>query len=103
MQNDSYGKITFGEQYDFVIDLLLRFDNSIWIAGLYAFRQGPFVGLGIPNNVSGSSNFDRMSGTAIPNSVKYTSPTVSGFSGGALYSFGGGRDRSRRTTATASA
>jgi predicted porin len=89
LQNDGYGKLTFGQQYDFMIDSLLRFDNSIYIAGLYGFRQGPFAGLGIPGNVSGSSNFDRMSGTAISNTVKYTSPTVSGFTGGALYSFGG--------------
>lgn len=89
LQNDRFGKLTFGEQYDFMIDSLLRFDNSIYIAGLYGFRQGPFAGLGIPGNVSGSSNFDRMSGTAISNSVKYTTPTIAGFSGGALYSFGG--------------
>ncbi|WP_268874489.1 porin [Chitinasiproducens palmae] len=89
LQSDRYGKLTFGEQYDFMIDSLLRFDNSISIAGLYGFRQGPFAGLGIPGNVSGSANFDRMSGTAISNSVKYVTPTVAGFSGGALYSFGG--------------
>jgi len=89
LSNDRYGKLTFGEQYDFMIDSLLRFDNSIYIAGLYGFRQGPFSGLGIPGNPSGNANFDRMSGTAIANSVKYTLPTFYGISGGALYSFGG--------------
>lgn len=89
LANDRYGKLTFGQQYDFMIDSLLRFDNSTYIAGLYGFRQGPFSGLGIPGNSSGSANFDRMSGTAISNSVKYTSPTWYGLSGGALYSFGG--------------
>ncbi|KMZ13879.1 Outer membrane protein (porin) [Candidatus Burkholderia humilis] len=72
-----------------MIDSLLRFDNSIYIAGLYGFRQGSFAGLGISGNVSGSSNFDRMSGTAISNSVKYAMPAIGGFTGGALYSFGG--------------
>jgi predicted porin len=89
LQNEDLGKVTFGEQYDFMIDSLLRFDNSIYIAGLYGFRQGPFSRLGIPGNVSGSANYDRMSGTAISNSVKYTSPNLSGLSGGMLYSFGG--------------
>jgi hypothetical protein len=42
--------LTFGEQYDFMIDSLLRFDNSVYIAGLYGFREGPFSGLGIPGN-----------------------------------------------------
>jgi predicted porin len=89
LSNDRYGKLTFGQQYDFMIDSLLRFDNSIYIAGLYGFRQGPFAGLGIPGNLSGSTNFDRMSGTAISNSVKYTTPSFYGFTGGTLYSFGG--------------
>lgn len=89
LSNDRYGKLTFGQQYDFMIDSLLRFDNSIYIAGLYGFREGPFSGLGIPGNPSGNANFDRMSGTAISNSVKYTTPTYNGFSAGALYSFGG--------------
>lgn len=89
LANDRYGKLTFGEQYDFMIDSLLRFDNSIYIAGLYGFRGGPFAKLGIPGNPSGSTNFDRMSGTAISNSVKYTTPVWNGLSVGALYSFGG--------------
>lgn len=89
LANDRYGKLTLGEQYDFMIDSLLRFDNSISIAGLYGFRQGPFSALGIPGNSTGSSNFDRMSGTAMPNSVKYTTPTWYGLSAGAQYGFGG--------------
>jgi len=89
VSSDRYGKLTFGEQYDFMIDSLLRFDNSAYIAGLYGFRQGPFAALGIPGNLSGSTNFDRMSGTAISNSVKYTTATHCGLTGGALYSFGG--------------
>lgn len=75
LASDRLGKLTFGQQYDFMIDSLLRYDNSVAIAGLYGFRQGPFAGLGIPNNVTGSSNFDRMSGTAMPNAAKYVTPT----------------------------
>jgi predicted porin len=59
--------LTIGEQYDFMIDALLRFDNSVYIAGLYGFREGPFSCLGIPGNSSGNANFDRMSGTTISN------------------------------------
>src|SRR5579859_7568246 len=44
LSNERYGKLTLGEQYDFMIDSLLRFDNSIYIAGLYGFREGPFSG-----------------------------------------------------------
>jgi predicted porin len=89
LANDRFGKLTFGQQYDFMIDSLLRFDNSIYIAGLYGFREGPFAGLAIPGNASGNANFDRMSGTAISNAVKYTSAAYHGLTVGALYSFGG--------------
>lgn len=89
LDNDRLGKLTLGEQYDFMIDSLLRFDNSIYIAGLYGFREGPFSKLGIPGNASGDANFDRMSGTAMSNTVKYTSVNYDGFRFGAMYSFGG--------------
>lgn len=89
LASDRLGKLTFGQQYDFMIDSLLRYDNSVAIAGLYGFRQGPFAGLGIPNNVTGSSNFDRMSGTAMPNAAKYVTPTWNGLSAGVMAGFGG--------------
>ncbi|MCC8394764.1 porin [Paraburkholderia sp. MMS20-SJTR3] len=89
LANDRFGKLTFGQQYEFMVDSLLRFDNSSYIAGIYGFRQGPFANLGIPGNPSGSANFDRMAGAAMSNAVKYTSPLYQGLSIGALYSFGG--------------
>lgn len=89
LQNDRFGKVTLGEQYDFMIDSLLPFDNSIYVAGLYGFREGPFSKLAIPGNSSGDANFDRMSGTAMSNAVKYTSVNYDGLKFGAMYSFGG--------------
>jgi len=89
LQNDGFGKVTLGQQYDFMIDTLLPFDNSIYVAGLYGFREGPFSKLGIPGNSSGDANFDRMSGTSMSNAVKYTSVNYGGLKFGAMYSFGG--------------
>lgn len=89
LSDQRLGRVTFGQQYDFMIDSLLKFDNSIYIGGLYGFRAGPFEKLGIPGNPSGDSNFDRMSGSAVSNSVKYTSVDYGGLTFGALYSFGG--------------
>src|SRR5262249_37440016 len=53
-----------------------------------SLRQGPFSALGVPNTPGGSFDFDRVAGLAIPNSVKYQSPSFGGLSFGAQYSFG---------------
>jgi len=88
LKNDRLGTLTFGNHYDFMNEELLAFDQSDYTGGFYNFRQGPFTALGIPNNPTGSWDFDRVAGTArVANSVRYMSPEWSGLSMGALYGF----------------
>ena len=92
LSNDRFGTLTFGNQYDFMFETLAlgRFDGALLFGGLYDFRQGPFTALGVPDNPTGSFDFDRMAGaTRVPDSVKYRSPNISGLTFGALYGFGG--------------
>lgn len=92
LDNHRYGTLTLGNQYDFMFDTLTlgHYDGAYLFGGLYDFRQGPFSGLGIPNNPTGAFDFDRMAGaTRVSNSVKYQTPDISGFRFGGMYSFGG--------------
>lgn len=84
------GTLTLGSQYDFMA-------TSLWASGIdtaddggffFGFPAGPFKGLGIPNNPTGELDWDRSEGTPIANTVKYLSPTIDGFSAGAMYGFG---------------
>jgi predicted porin len=57
--------------------------------GLYNQRQGPFAALGIPQNPTGSFDFDQTAGTSrVSNSAKLVSTTFGGLRLGALYGFG---------------
>ncbi|WP_179402119.1 porin [Burkholderia guangdongensis] len=99
LSNAQFGDLTLGNQQDFMWESLLfggfhdrngGFDGALPYGGLYNFRQGPFSALGIPNNPTGSFDFDRVAGSArVANSVKYKSPDFHGFTFGALYGFGG--------------
>lgn len=90
LQNDRFGSIKMGEQYDFMSEALLftGTDNTLFGGGFYNFRNGPFDNLQIPNNPTGAMSWDRMNGVPVDNSVKYTSPLFSGFTFGAMYGFG---------------
>ncbi|WP_043284060.1 porin [Paraburkholderia oxyphila] len=93
LSSDRYGKLTLGNQYDFMTDSLFfgHDDAAMEVGGLYNFRAGPFSRIGIPGNPPFASqfNWDRMAGATVQNSIKYQSPSIAGFSFGGLYGFGG--------------
>jgi predicted porin len=93
LQKDGLGKITFGQQYNLLFDFLFfppaLLDGTFTYGGLYNMRQGPFSALGIPQNPTGSLDFDQTAGTSrVSNSVKVTSAVFGGLRFGALYGFG---------------
>lgn len=92
LEDQQFGKLTLGNQYDFMTDsLTFGFNDGATFPGIgrYGFRNGPFNKLALPGNPTGAWDWDRMAGERIQNSVKYLSPTFAGFSAGAMYSFGG--------------
>jgi predicted porin len=94
LDDDRYGKLTLGRQYDFMVDTLFTdvgADMAMYSGGFYAFRDGPFAKLDIPGSPPDEAyDFDRMDGdTPLNNSVKYTSPLFGGFRFGGMYAFGG--------------
>ncbi|WP_321893991.1 porin [Paraburkholderia tropica] len=92
LESDRLGTLTLGNQYEFMTDtLFFNGDDPVDLAGhFYGFRAGPFQKLNLPNNPTGSFDWDLMSGgEPVNNSVKYVSPRVGGFGFGAMYAFGG--------------
>jgi outer membrane protein OmpU len=67
-----WGTVSAGNQYDFIADYVAQFNASAYASG-YAIHQG---------------DFDRFLLDRLPNSIKYSSPLVKGFSAGAMYAFG---------------
>ena len=102
LQSVRWGKLTFGNQPDFMFYSLTvaRYGPAFPYIVFTALRQGPFNKLGIPGGPTGAFDFDRMAGLALDDTVKYTSPDIDGFSFGGMYGFGGeagsfGRDSSQ--------
>lgn len=93
LTSDRYGKLTLGNQYDFMTDSLFfgHDDSAMAVGGLYNFRAGPFAKIAIPGNPPFASQFDwdRMAGATVQSSIKYQSPSIDGFRIGGLYGFGG--------------
>ncbi|WP_345814520.1 porin [Paraburkholderia sp. PREW-6R] len=69
---NSWGTLSFGNQLDMTEEFAYLYNISAWASG-YAIHQG---------------DFDRMNGDRLPNSIKYLSGDLSGFSFGGMYSFG---------------
>lgn len=91
LNNSSYGKLTLGNQYSVMMDSLVfgGYDAAFSYGGLFNLRQGPFAKLGVPQNPTGSFEFDQLGSGGIPNSVKYVTPVFHSVSAAAQYSFGG--------------
>jgi len=91
LRSGKWGSLTVGNQYELMFDTLTlnHYDGAFLFGGLYDFRQGPFTGLGIPNNPTGAFDFDRMAGGArVANSIKYKSADLNGFTVSGLYGLG---------------
>ncbi|MGE8579035.1 MAG: porin [Burkholderia contaminans] len=74
LASSTYGTVTLGRQYDPVVDLVQGLTQDNYFGGVFA----------TPGDLDNYDNSLRVS-----NSVKYTSPLISGFQFAALYGFGG--------------
>jgi len=89
LASEKWGTLTLGTQMDFMWDSLAPAlnDPALVAGGLYNFSGGPFSALGIPKNPTGGMGWDRTEAARLNNTAKYQSPTMGGFSIGALYGF----------------
>ncbi|WP_126282246.1 porin [Burkholderia stagnalis] len=74
LAHNTYGTVTLGRQYDPVVDLVQGLTEDNYFGGVFS----------TPGDLDNYDNSLRVS-----NSVKYTSPLISGFQFAALYGFGG--------------
>jgi predicted porin len=75
LSSQTSGTVTLGRQWDPVVDLIEPYSLNSQYGGWYFSH---------PNDMDNLDN-----GFAVNNAIKYTSPTIGGFTGEALYSFGG--------------
>lgn len=80
--NTPFGQLTFGRQYDFMIDMGRFSAGSYTGYGWRPQTAGQFTG----SNGS-TSDTDRLGGARVDNAVKYISPSLYGASVSALYGF----------------
>lgn len=87
--SNQYGKLTLGNQRDFMFDTLTlnKYPGS-FAAGSYAAHQGPFPSFAVPYSPQAAFDFDRVNGEAITNTVKFKSVDFNGLTFGAMYGFG---------------
>ncbi|MBC8642751.1 porin [Caballeronia sp. EK] len=91
IQNDNWGTVTAGNQYDFMLTSLAsrRWGPMILYVSPFMTQAGPFSKLNAPGPF-GMFDFDRTAGTVrMNNSVLYQSPVINGLTAGAMYGFGG--------------
>ncbi|MDN7799297.1 porin [Burkholderia vietnamiensis] len=91
IQNDNWGTVTAGDQYDFMLTSLAsrRWGPMILYVSPFMTQAGPFSKLNAPGPF-GMFDFDRTAGTVrVNNSVMYQSPVFNGLTAGAMYGFGG--------------
>ena len=83
LSSSSLGTLTLGRQYTPI------YDHLILLSGAPAFGVSGGAVDGIPSAGSSASRFDNtLGGTRIDNSLKYTSPTLSGFKFNAMAGLG---------------
>lgn len=77
-----WGTLTFGRQYDFIGD-------NFWAYAMGARSPAGLLAWSLPAYAAGGYNLDnRIWGDWVNNAVKYQSPTIGGFTFGAMYGFG---------------
>ncbi|WP_174952808.1 porin [Burkholderia lata] len=74
LQSSQYGTVTLGRQYDPIVDLVQGVTGDNYFGGIFA----------TPGDVDNNDNSLRVS-----NTVKYTSPVLSGLQVETMYGFGG--------------
>jgi predicted porin len=78
----SLGTLTLGRQYDFIGD-------NFWAYTLGSLSPTGLLAFSLPAYAAGGYTLDnRIWGDEVNNSVKYQSPTIGGFTIGAMYGFG---------------
>ncbi|OLL28570.1 hypothetical protein BTH42_26565 [Burkholderia sp. SRS-W-2-2016] len=87
--SNGWGTLTAGSHRDFMFDLAINGYAGSYFAGIVGSHQGPFAGFGVPYGTGGATDFDRVNGEALNNTVKFASANFSGLTFGAMYGFGG--------------